>query len=86
MAIAFGDAGVAAARFVDTGLLRVVPPGSGATRTVALRLATLFTGGLSTFLPTALTMARALLPFSAAAQLLFAPCASSARAWRLWAA
>ena len=38
MAIGLGDAGVAAARFVDTSVLVVTPPGSEVSRTAAPRL------------------------------------------------
>jgi len=55
MAIGFGGVGVAAARFVDTGVLVVTPPGSEVSRTVPLHLASMVTGGLDAFLPTALS-------------------------------
>ena len=43
------------ARFVDTGVLVVAPPGSEVSRTVPLHLASMVTGGLDAFLPTALS-------------------------------
>tara|TARA_B100000768_G_scaffold141724_1_gene133500 strand:+ start:1079 stop:1249 length:171 start_codon:yes stop_codon:yes gene_type:complete len=43
------------ARFVDTGVLVVTPPGSEVSRTVPLHLASMVTGGLDAFLPTALS-------------------------------
>ena len=39
MAIGFGEAGVAAARFVDTGVLVVTPPGSEVSRTLTPTIA-----------------------------------------------
>ena len=51
MAIAFGDVGVVGARFVDTGLLEVTPPGTEVSRTVPLRFASMVTGGLDTSNP-----------------------------------
>ena len=43
------------ARFVDTGVLVVTPPGSKVSRTVPLHLASMVTDGLDAFLPTALS-------------------------------
>ena len=43
------------ARFVDTGVLVVTPPGSEVSCTVPLHLASMVTGGLDAFLPTALS-------------------------------
>ena len=51
MAIAFGDVGVVGARFVDTGVLEVTPPGTDVSRTVPLRFASMVTGGLDTSNP-----------------------------------